>query len=110
MKDVTATTKYVLRFSPDYGATSLWPANENARNKYNMPVQYNELPISDKLKIELEKLDEQIFKIINWKFPTEPSLLSPEEFIDISKEGRRLFNSLIEELGLEHDILYDFWI
>ena len=54
MKDVAVSTKYVIRFSPDYGATSLWPINKAARDKYNMPVQYDELPISDKLKIELE--------------------------------------------------------
>jgi len=32
--------KFIIKFMPDFGSTSLWPINEEARKTFGTPIQY----------------------------------------------------------------------
>lgn len=103
--------KYIIRFSPDYGATSLWPVNEEAKKCFSMPIKYEELLISDSLKMGLEKFDNCVMNTIDWNNPGNQSLISGEEVQMIYENGLKLIQLLREELGHEYEIIEDFdWI
>ncbi len=39
-------TKYILKYWFEHGGTCLWSVNDNARKKFNYPVDNEMLPIS----------------------------------------------------------------
>lgn len=90
--------KYVIRFSPDYNATSLWPDNELAMATFNMPIIYNEVGLSDAVIAELKRFDNSIMGIIDWDNPGGASPLSRDERMEIYNEGKRLYQLVKKEL------------
>ena len=103
--------KYVLRFSTEYGATCLWPENEAAIDKYSMPIQYDEISISQSLKSSLERFDERVMDTIDWDNPGGKSPLSAEEHHSIYVEVQRLLRLITDELGEEFEIIEDLgWL
>ena len=62
--------KYVLEFSPEYFATSLWSRNEAADDAFGWgPVDYDKLPLSAELVRQLKKFDDHCVGIIDWSDP-----------------------------------------
>jgi hypothetical protein len=55
-------TKYILKYWFEHGGTCLWSVNDNARKKFNYPVDNEMLPISKDLIMELNDLE----KYISW--------------------------------------------
>lgn len=103
--------KFIIKFMPDYGSTSLWPVNEEARKTFRTPIQYDELSISDTLRMDLERLDEKIMSIIDWNNPGGQSLISIEERQNIYFEGNKILYDLVEELGADYKVIEDIdWI
>lgn len=97
--------KYVIRFSPDYNATSLWPDNELAMATFNMPIEYNEVGLSDTVIAELQRFDDSIMEIIDWDNPGEESPLSRTERMEIYNEGKRLYQLVKNELDKEFEVI-----
>ena len=96
--------KYVIRFSPEYGATSLWPDNDAARSDLGMPIEYNKVNLSEDLIIRLEKFDEGVMGIIDWAEPNGPSPLSKEERMQLYYEGVQLLGMVRKELGNDYEV------
>ena len=97
--------KYVIRFSPEYGATSLWPENDAARSDLGMPIQYRKVNLSEDLILRLEKFDESVMNIVDWAEPNGPSPLAKEEQMKIYHEGVQLFDLVRKELGSDYEVL-----
>lgn len=103
--------KYVIRFSPEYGATSLWPDNDAARSDLGMPIEYKKVNLSEDLILRLEKFDERVMGIIDWSEPNGPSPLSKEERMRLYYEGVQLLGMVRKELGNDYEVRYGLdWI
>ena len=97
--------KYIIKFSPEYHATSLWPANDFARVTFGMPIKYSEIGLSDGLVTALEQFDENIMGIIDWSNPAGESPLNIDERLALYNEGKRLYLLVKEELNTDFEIL-----
>ena len=103
--------KYVIRFSPEYGETSLWPDNDAARSDLGMPIEYKKVNLSEDLILRLEKFDEGVMGIIDWSEPNGPSPLSKEERMRLYYEGVQLLGMVRKELGNDYEVRYGLdWI
>jgi hypothetical protein len=103
--------KYVIRFSPEYRATSLWPDNDAARSDLGMPIEYKKVNLSEDLILRLEKFDEGVMGIIDWSEPNGPSPLSKEERMRLYYEGVQLLGMVRKELGNDYEVRYGLdWI
>ena len=103
--------KYVIRFSPEFGATSLWPDNDAARSDLGMPIEYKKVNLSEDLILRLEKFDEGVMGIIDWSEPNGPSPLSKEERMRLYYEGVQLLGMVRKELGNDYEVRYGLdWI
>lgn len=96
--------KYIIKFSPEYLATSLWPANDFARVTFGIPIKYSEIGLSDGLVTALEQFDESIMGIIDWSNPGGKSPLSINERRAIYSEGKRLYSLVKEELITDFEV------
>ena len=88
--------KYKLKYMFDWGSgVCLWSANEVATKRFqDYPVSTSQLPISDKLKIELEHLIAWHDEALNWGEPNSDLLWNDkqvEEFLGAAKKSISLF-------------------
>lgn len=110
-KGVSIMAKYVLRFSPDYFATSLWAVNNNADSDLGANINYEDLGLSAELIKRLEKFDDSIFDIIDWSNPGGDSPLTEDERNQIYLEGLSLLELVRTELGKDFEVENDLdWI
>ena len=97
--------QYEMKYMFDWGSgTCVWSTNDAARDKYDYPVNIEELPISSALK---EKLDYIIYKhdeALNWDDPAGDLLWSDEEIEQFKTEAKALYLQLKQELGDEYEL------
>ena len=104
-------TKYVIKFMPEYCATCLWSVNDAAHNDFGYPIMYEDLKLSNPLIERLEKFDDGVMDILNWKEPNGPLNLTYEEQMELYKEGCELLKLVTVELGDDYEIINDVdWI
>ena len=98
--------RYKLKFMFDWGSgVCLWSANENARNKLgDYPISCSELPISQELKDELNRLIEWHNEALNWNDPAGPLLWDDKQVKEFLAEAKRIYSALCDEMPEEYEI------
>ncbi|MCH5268502.1 MAG: hypothetical protein J1E62_09175 [Lachnospiraceae bacterium] len=97
--------KYTIKFMPEYYETSLWPVSDNAYDDFGIPIQYEDVPLTNALVERLEKFDCSILGLIDWGNPGGACPLSAEERKAIYNEGQALLQLVKEELGGEYEVI-----
>ena len=96
--------KYVIRFMPEYHATSLWACNDDAYSDLGINIEYEKVGLSQELINQLEKFDDGVMDIIDWSDPGGESPLTSEEQMALYNEGCRLLELVRKELGDEFEV------
>lgn len=98
-------TKYILKYWFEHGGICLWSANDNARNKYDYPIDNRELPISKNLIDELYALEEEYHDYLDWNYPPDPSPWSEEQKQDFKNRANIAYHKLVTELGSDFEVI-----
>lgn len=98
-------SKYVIRFDPEYFATSLWTVSDSARNEFGYAIAYEKLALSEQLIQRLEKFDDKVMDIIDWSEPNGDSPMTIEERRALYREGKELMTLVIDELGSDFEVI-----
>lgn len=97
---------YKMKFMFDWGSgVCLWSTNQASITKFeNYPIYIPKLPISDKLKNELERLIEMHDQALNWNEPNGDLLWNDYQIDEFLKIVKSVYNSLCKELGPDYEI------
>ena len=95
-----------MKFMFDWGSgVCLWSTNQAARTKFNgYSIRTSDLPISDKLKKELEHLIELHDEALDWNEPNSDLLWNDNQLAEFLKSVQRAYTSLCDELGPDYHI------
>jgi hypothetical protein len=97
--------KYILKYWFEHGGICLWSANDNARSKYNYPIDNDRLPISNELIDELYALEEEYHSYLNWEYPPDPSPWTAEQKQDFLYRANIAYLKLVSELGSDYEVI-----
>ena len=97
--------KYVVKFSPEYFATSLSADNDAAHDDFGYEISYEDVNLSKPLIERLKKFDDGVMDILNWKEPNGPLNLTYDEQLELYKEGLELFELVKAELGDDFEVI-----
>ena len=101
--------KYLLRFMLDYGSgTCIWSGNDEAREKYDYPVMFRELPVLDELKTDLRKFIKWYDSSLNRDDPGGDSLWSSEEWAYFHKMAKKMYARVCDELGHDYEVRNEY--
>ncbi len=89
-----------VRFHPEYCTTSL-----QIKEDIFLYTEYKNLPLSERLIAELEKLDNEIMNVIDWDNPGGESPMSFEEREKLYKSAKELYQKIKEELGENYNVI-----
>ncbi|MBQ8194821.1 MAG: hypothetical protein IJZ47_05580 [Oscillospiraceae bacterium] len=89
-----------VRFYPEYFCTSL-----QLKKDIFLPTEYKNLPLSEQLISELEKLDEEIMNVIDWGDPGGESPMSFEERERLYEFAKELCHKVENELGENYNVI-----
>ena len=95
---------YKLRFFFDNGIL-LWSANENAREKYNYPIDAKLLPISDSLKNEIGSMIDWYDSSTNQEYPPDSPIWKEEECQKFNNAKKILCKKIVQELGTDYLVI-----
>ena len=97
---------YKLKFMFDWGSgVCLWSTNQAARTKFNdYPILISNLPVSDKMKNELEYLIGLHDEALNWDEPNGDLLWNENQIDEFLKSAQRAYDRLCKELGSDYEI------
>lgn len=97
---------YKMKFSYDWGSgICLWSTNQAAHLKFgNYPIYVSKLPISDKLKDELEHLIQWHDEALNWDEPNGDLLWDDNQVDTFLYASENAYNRLCDELGSDYEI------
>ncbi|SFC97177.1 hypothetical protein [Clostridium uliginosum] len=87
--------KYVLRYCFELGGTCLWSVNDNAKNKFDYPIDNDELPVSKNIVDELYALEEEYHGYIDWNYPPNPSPWTTKQKLDLKKRANMVYLKLL---------------
>lgn len=91
---------YRARFFFDAGSgTPLWSDNDAARERFDYPIELDELPVSDDLRAELVRLVEAYDTSIDRDYPPDPTPWSAERCDRFNREVRAALGRLRAELA-----------
>lgn len=97
---------YKFRFFYDWGSgICLWSANDEARELYGYPVNLNDLPISQALVTEGNRLAELWDTSLDWNDPAGDSPWNDEQYTQFYSEARQFIQRLEQALGLQYKII-----
>lgn len=103
--------KYIIRFMPEYCATSLWAGNDEARAAFGSPIEYSDVHLPEELIRRLEDFDDRVMGIIDWSEPNGPSPMTKEEQLQLYHDGQELIAHVREVLGPDFEVLNELdWI
>ena len=90
----------------DWGSgVCLWSTNQAARTRFNgYPIFTSNLPISNKMKNELEYLIELHDEALNWDEPNSDLLWNEKQIDEFLKSAQSVYNLLCKELGSDYEI------
>lgn len=97
--------KYILKYWFEHGGICLWSANENAKNRFDYPIENRLLPISEELIEELNNLEEEYKGYLNWSDPVAPSPWTQKQKDDFRKKANEVYYKLISELGSDFEVI-----
>ncbi len=97
---------YKMRFMFDWGSgVCLWSVNQVTEEKFgDYPILTSRLPISDKLKNELEYLIELHDEALNWDEPNGDLLWDDNQINKFLEDVRIAYSQLCVELGEDYEI------
>ena len=100
--------KYHMRFFFDWGSrVCLWANSKETEEEYDYPIDALLLPISDELKVFLDKLIYWHDEALNWDDPAGDFLWTQkqiEKFKEAAKDG---YNKLCAELAPDYEITFE---
>jgi hypothetical protein len=98
-------SRYQFRyfFSPDC-RVCLWSANAEANEKFNYPVDLNELGLPENILKKAIHIMAWYDTSIDWNYPPDPSPWSDEERCRFNASAQCLLVALREQLGPEFEI------
>ena len=89
-----------VRFHPEYFTTSL-----AIKEDIFLRTEYKNLPLSEQLIAELEKLDRGIANVIDWDNPGGESPMTYEEQKELYEFAKDLCKKVQEELGENYNVI-----
>ena len=97
---------YKLKFMFDWGSgICLWSNNEESMNKFgDYPIDTRALPISEKLKTELEHLIDWHDEALNWDDPSSDLLWDDSQIQNFLTEAKKAYRNLCNEMGEDYEI------
>ena len=95
-----------LRYFFDAGSgVCLWAGDEEARTRYDYPIDVVDLPISDALRAEGERLIESWNTAIDWDNPGGPSPWTESQRAEFLRASDAFYAALSSDLGSEFEVL-----
>ncbi|MDG2944694.1 hypothetical protein [Exercitatus varius] len=91
----------IIKFFPEFSCYSLWVVTEFGVDN----IDPNELPLSDNLKTDIKKWEDEYESIYNPNNPAESGFESSKAEAEFWNTGEKLFKRLKTELP-DDDILY----
>ena len=99
-------THYIFRYFFDPGSgICLWSANDEARNKFDYPVDLRNLKLSDNLLYKGYYVMAWYDTSIDWDYPPDPSPWSESERLQFVTASQNFLSKLREYLGAEFEII-----
>lgn len=96
---------YVFRYFFDAGSgICLWSANDEAREKFDYPVQLSDLELPESLLRQAIHVMAWYDTSLDWSYPSNPSPWSESERIRFHDASQNLLSMLRQELGPEFEI------
>ncbi len=97
---------YKMKFMYDWGSgVCLWCTNHTAKTKFiDYPILTSKLPVSEKLKDELNHLIELHDTALNWNEPNGDLLWNDKQIDEFLKATQNAYNRLCNELGSDYEI------
>ncbi|MBQ8068739.1 MAG: hypothetical protein IJ201_10425 [Solobacterium sp.] len=97
---------YKLKYMFDWGSgVCLWSMNKAAEEKFgDYPVSTDTLPVSQKLKDELEYLIKKHDEALNWNDPAADLLWDNTQIQAFENAAKRTYKMLCDELGADYEI------
>ena len=97
---------YRLLYFFDAGSgTCLWSANESAREKFDYPVDINDLPLCENTKRRIIYITAWYDTSLDWSDPSGPSPWDVDELLSFNSEAQKMLHSLRTELGNEFELV-----
>ena len=101
--------KYKFKYWFEWGCSKdrcpcLWSDNDAARGRFGYSVDLNALPISQELISFLFNIGMEHDKALDWDYPSNPLLWSPEEEQSFLKRANEGYLRLQQELGSNYEI------
>lgn len=92
-----------VRFYPEYCCTSI-----QIKSDIFLPVEdYKDLPLSEQLIAELERLDDRVMDVVDWSNPGGESPLTYEEQKELYQFAQIIYQKIKEELGDGYNVVDD---
>ena len=98
-----ATYKFRYFFSAGSGVC-LWSDNDAAREKFDYPVNFSKLTLSENLQRKALYIMAWYDTSLDWDYPPDPSPWSEEEKTRFNLAAQELYLDLCEKLGSELSI------
>ena len=97
---------YKLKFMFDWGSgVCLWSVNRAAEEKFgDYPVSTDILPVSEKLKNQMEYLIEKHDEALNWNDPAGDLLWDDTQMQEFRNAAEKVYLTLCAELGDDYEI------
>lgn len=97
---------YSLNLMFEWGGGCLWCNDDVTKERYGSGPIESVLPLSNKIKSELEELTEWHNHALDWNDPAGPSPWSDDEFEKFDKQALELLQTIQNELGKSYIIKY----
>ncbi len=91
----------ILKLMPDYQCFPLWKTGGEIGN-----VDPDDLPLTNDLKVALRNWSACYDRTLNQEYPPDSAFASPAEEEAFEVEGRRLWQTLQEQLGPDYRVVY----
>jgi hypothetical protein len=103
---MSARPMYRLRFFCDTGSgVCLWSGNEDARQRYDYPVEPRALPLSEDTVREMERVIAWYDEWMDWA--NAPQLTPSWDKAAFTAAARQLLDKIRRELGSDYGIVAD---
>ncbi len=98
-------SRYVFRYFFDPGSgICLWSGNDEARERFDYPVELSDLGLSENLLRQAFHLIAWYDTSLDWSYPSNPSPWAESEKTRFHVASQNLLSMLRQELGSEFEI------